>query len=100
MIERQRQRIDCLRVDSVTVANVENDIDEHGSKETIQRVHVNLGGDYNQKKTRVHAWAFKFFPYDLYGNLTEKLGLRQQLSIFSSNHFNFTNWKNIYLSNR
>jgi len=31
----------------------------------MQKVKVELGGDFNERKTRIHAWAFKFFPYDI-----------------------------------
>jgi hypothetical protein len=64
MIERSRQRIDCLRVDQVHIENVQAE-DDSGEKKTIQRVLVQVGGDYNQKRCRVHAWAFKFFPCDV-----------------------------------
>lgn len=64
MIERTRQRIDCLRVDQVHIENVQAE-DDSGDKKTIQRVIVQVGGDYNQKRCRVHAWAFKFFPCDV-----------------------------------
>lgn len=101
MIERTRQRIDCLRIDEITIENEEVVGEEEGSKKnTIQRVSVAVGGDYNKKKCRVHAWAFKFFPYDLHSALTEKLGQQKSVGILSSTLFNFSTWKNIYLSNR
>jgi hypothetical protein len=92
MIERTRQRIDCLRVDEVSIANVEVEGEESGSKKTVQRVTVAVGGDYNPKKARVHAWAFKFFPYDIYSCLTEKFGSNQGSSVrpFSSTLFTFS----------
>lgn len=96
MIERTRQRIDCLRVDEVIIGKPE--VQEEGDKKTVQKVTVAVGGVYNPAKARVHAWAFKFFPYDTYGTLTEKFGSKS--SAFSSTLFNFTEWKNIYLSNR
>ena len=52
------------------------------------------------KKAHVHAWAFKFYPYDLSATLTDKLSQRKSLSLFQSTLFNFAQWKNIYLSNR
>jgi len=65
------------------------------------RVTVAVGGVFNPAKTRVHAWAFKFFPYDIYTALTEKFGSNGKgVSIFASTLFNFTQWKNLYLSNR
>jgi hypothetical protein len=73
MIERTRQRIDCLRIDEIKIENEEVAADD-GSKSTVQRVSVAVGGDYNKKKCRVHAWAFKFLPYDIYSALTDKLG--------------------------
>ena len=102
MIERTRQRIDCLRIDDIQISNVEADTDEKvdGHNKLIQRVQVTIGGDYNLKKTRIHAWAFKYFPYDLQSAVTDKLGSKQQISLLSSNLFNFAQWKNIYLSNR
>ena len=59
-----------------------------------------MGGVYNPAKARVHAWAFKFFPYDTYATLTEKFGSSKGVSTFASTLFNFTQWKNLYLSNR
>jgi hypothetical protein len=76
-------------------------VEEEGAKKTIQRVTVAVGGVYNPAKTRVHAWAFKFFPYDTYAALTEKFGSNGRgVSTFASTLFNFTQWKNLYLSNR
>lgn len=43
IIERTKQRIDCLRVDDVLVVSVENE-----DKKLIQKVTVSLGGDYNK----------------------------------------------------
>lgn len=111
MIERSRQRIDCLRIDSIKVgyAEADDDMDEKVSslddsaagKKKIHRVHVELGGDFNKQKTRIHAWAFKFFPYDLQGIITDRLSSKNNFTtLFSSTHFNFAEWKNIYLSNR
>jgi hypothetical protein len=70
------------------------------SRRTIQRVQVAIGGDFNKSKTRVHAWAFKFFPYDLHSLITERLSSKSQINQFRSNNFSFAAWKNIYLSNR
>jgi hypothetical protein len=61
---------------------------------------VAIGGDFNPKKTRIHAWAFKFFPYDIQASLTAKLGSQSHLNLFSSTIFNFASWNNIFLSNR
>ena len=61
MIERRNLRTDCLRIDKVQIENVQ--VDEDGDKKTVQRVSVDIGGDYYLPKARVHAWAFKFFPY-------------------------------------
>jgi hypothetical protein len=62
---------------------------------------VQVGGDYNQKRCRVHAWAFKFFPCDVYGGITNRLGSSNKVSgVFKSTLFNFAQWKNLYLSNR
>ena len=69
IIERTRQRVNCLRVDDINISNVTSgdSIDEKSDeKKIVQRVRVSLGGDYNIEKARVHAWAFKFFPYDLH----------------------------------
>jgi hypothetical protein len=88
LIERTRQRIDCLRVDEVSIDNVE--VEEEGQKKTVQRVTVAVGGVYNPAKARVHAWAFKFFPYDTYAALTEKFGSGKGVSTFTSTLFNFT----------
>jgi hypothetical protein len=59
-----------------------------------------VGGVYNPAKARVHAWAFKFFPYDTYAALTEKFGSNKSVSIFSSTILNLTSCNNLYLSNR
>jgi hypothetical protein len=46
-------------------------------------VSVAVGGVFNPAKTRVHAWAFKFFRYDIYAALTEKFGSNSKgFSIF------------------
>jgi len=90
IIERTRQRIDCLRIDQVSISNVEVE-DDQGGKKTAQRVLVQVGGDYNQKRCHVHAWAFKFFPYDVQGSITDRLGSSQKVSgVFRSTLFNFT----------
>jgi hypothetical protein len=70
MIERNRQRIDCLRIDAIKIDHAEvDDVDEKvgaaEAKKSVKRVTVHVGGDFNHGKTRIHAWAFKFFPYDL-----------------------------------
>jgi hypothetical protein len=101
IIERTRQRVDCLRIDEVAITNVESETDEKGASQKVtQKVQVSVGGDYNLNKARIHAWAFKYFPYDLQTAVTDKLGSKQQLSLFRSTHFDFAEWKNIYLSNR
>lgn len=103
IIERTNQRIDCLRVEDVSISNVTSadSVDEKtDDKKIVQRIRVVLGGDYNIKKARVHAWAFKFFPYDFHSEITEKLSQKNSLSLFASTHFDFAHWKNIYLSNR
>ena len=72
MIERTKQRIDCLRIDEVQINPAEDhdELEEKPSakkeeKTNLKRVTVLVGGDFNGKKARVHAWAFKFYPYDL-----------------------------------
>ena len=91
MIERNRQRIDCLRIDSIHVdyADADDDVDEKVSsidasgaaaKKNVHRVSVQVGGDFNREKARIHAWAFKFFPYDLQGIITDRLSSRNNIS--------------------
>lgn len=90
MIERNRQRIDCLRIDSLKVdyAEADDDVDEKVSsidasgaaKKNVHRVQVHVGGDFNRDKARIHAWAFKFFPYDLQSIITDRLSSRNNIS--------------------
>lgn len=56
-------RTDGLRIDNVEVSNSE--VDDEGKKRSVKKVKVELGGNFNGKKTRVHIWAFKFFPQDI-----------------------------------
>ena len=49
----------------------------------------------------MHAWAFKFYPYDLKSCITDKLGqISPEMRIFGPMNFPFALWKNMYLSNR
>lgn len=65
MIERSSSvsQADTLRIDNLSIQNVE--IEEDDQKKIVQRVKVLFGGDFDKSKARIHAWAFKFFPYDL-----------------------------------
>ena len=82
------------------IENVEAE-DEQGGKKSVQQVLVKVGGDYNGKRCRVHAWAFKFYPNNVQEGITGRLAGSNQVSgVFRSTLFNFTQWKNIYLSNR
>lgn len=60
---------------------------------------MSIGGDYNSKHARVHAWAFKFFPESLEEKITDKLG-SSSLQTRGVNVFGFAYWDNIFLSNR
>jgi len=60
-------------------------------------VRVSIGGDYNSKHARVHAWAFKFFPESLEEKITDKLG-SSSLKTRGVNVFVFSYLDNIFLS--
>jgi hypothetical protein len=63
MFERSKVRTESIRIENLEIKNVQ--ADEDGEQKTIQSVRVEVGGDFNLKNTRVHAWAFKFFPHNL-----------------------------------
>lgn len=60
-----------------------------------------VGGGFNTATTRVHAWAFKFFPYDLERALTQPMDHQRHAGInFKADAFLLSKWRNLYLNNR
>ena len=62
---------------------------------------VLLGGDFNPSSTRVHAWAFNLFPYDIESNLAKRLSLKpEDATLYRSAVYLFKEWTNMYMNNR
>lgn len=73
MIERQQPRLDSLRIDELKLSP-----GNPTAEQALTKVKVLLGGDFNPSTTRVHAWAFNLFPYDIESNLAKRLSLKSE----------------------
>lgn len=61
-----------------------------------------LGGDFDQKEARIHAWAFNLCPYDLNRQVTGNLMLNNAKIFTDINPklFSYGQFENMYLNNR